>query len=88
MKPKLTPAEVLEVHRDFDDWRSAHSRRTPFPDALWAAAALHYRTRRRWPSTPYRAAVPVGRLAMRADIAAVYRLRPSVLNVVNGLSSI
>jgi hypothetical protein len=42
MKPKLTdppPAEVLEIQRDFDVWRSAHSRRTPFPDALWAAAA-------------------------------------------------
>jgi len=51
-------------------------------------SALHYRTRRRWPYTPYRAAAPVGRLATRADIAAVYRLRPSVLNVVNGLSSI
>ena len=51
-------------------------------------SALHYRTRRRWPYTPYRAAAQVGRLAMRADIAAVYRLRPSVLNVVNGLSSI
>ena len=42
MKPKLTdppPAEVLEVQRDFDVWRTAHSRRTPFPEALWAAAA-------------------------------------------------
>ena len=42
MKPKLTdppPADVLEVQRDFDVWRSAHPRRTPFPDSLWAAAA-------------------------------------------------
>ena len=42
MRPELTdppPAEVLEVQRDFDVWRSAHARRTPFPDALWAAAA-------------------------------------------------
>ena len=37
---------------------------------------------------PYRAAAQVGRLAMRAEIATVYGLRPSVPNVVNGLSSI
>ena len=41
MKPKLTDpaaAELLEVQRDFDVWRSTHPRRTPFPNALWAAA--------------------------------------------------
>jgi hypothetical protein len=42
MKPKLTdppPAEVLEVQRDCDVGRTAHCRRTRFPEALWAAAA-------------------------------------------------
>jgi hypothetical protein len=42
MRPKLTdpaPAELLEVQHDFDVWRSTHPRRTPFANALWAAAA-------------------------------------------------
>jgi hypothetical protein len=42
MKPKLMdppPPEILELQREFDVWRSAHPRRTPFPDSLWAAAA-------------------------------------------------
>jgi hypothetical protein len=38
-------------------------------------SALYYRTRKRWPYTPYRAAAQEGRLAMRAEIAAVCGLR-------------
>ena len=32
------PPDMRKVYRRLRRWRSAHARRAPFPDALWAAA--------------------------------------------------
>ena len=41
-------------------------------------SALHHRTQKRWPYTPYRAAKDLDRRIERSEIAAVYGLRPPV----------
>ena len=51
-------------------------------------SALHYRTRKRWPYTPYRAAAQLGSPVKRAEIANVYGLRSPATNSRNGSSAI
>jgi len=51
-------------------------------------SGLYYRTRKRWPYTPYRAATQIGSPVKRAEIAAVYGLSSPAPNCGDGLSAI